>query len=152
MADDGITERLEKQGDISFERIIEKQSIFSVILSWVIPIALMAVLWIFIMRSMQKMQGGGGVMSFGKNTAKIYAETITGISFRDVAGQDEAKESLQEIVGFIKSPEKYVAIGAKLPKGALLVGPSWDRKDPACQSGGKRGRRTLFLDYRFRFC
>lgn len=66
---------------------------------------------------------GSGVMSFGKNTAKIYAENETGITFEDVAGQDEAKESLVEIVDFLHKPERYTEIGAKLPKGALLVGP-----------------------------
>ncbi|GKX67856.1 ATP-dependent zinc metalloprotease FtsH [Inconstantimicrobium mannanitabidum] len=66
---------------------------------------------------------GGGVMSFGKNTAKLYAEAETGVTFKDVAGQEEAKESLKEIVDFLHNPQKYVDIGAKLPKGALLVGP-----------------------------
>ncbi len=69
------------------------------------------------------MGGVGGPMSFGKNTAKIYAQKETGVTFADVAGQEEAKESLREIVDFLHQPEKYTEIGAKLPKGALLVGP-----------------------------
>ena len=90
------------------------------ILSFVIPVALV---WILIGFAMRKMGGGGGVMGVGKSNAKMYVEKSTGVTFRDVAGQDEAKESLQEVVDFLHNPQKYTAIGAKLPKGALLVGP-----------------------------
>ena len=72
---------------------------------------------------MRKMAGGGGVMNVGKNKAKVYSQKETGVTFKDVAGQDEAKESLQEVVDFLENPGKYTTIGAKLPKGALLVGP-----------------------------
>ena len=90
--------------------------------SWVLPFVIVILLGkIFIGRLDKKM--GSGVMSFGKNTAKLYAENETGKSFLDVAGQEEAKESLMEIVDFLHNPEKYAEIGAKLPKGALLVGP-----------------------------
>ncbi len=88
------------------------------ILSFIIPIALMWILLSFLMRKM-----GGGPMGVGKSTAKVYMEKKTGVTFADVAGQDEAKESLQEVVDFLHNPEKYREIGAKLPKGALLVGP-----------------------------
>ena len=71
----------------------------------------------------RKMSGGGGMLGVGKSNAKVYMEQKTGVTFRDVAGQDEAKESLQEVVDFLHNPQKYTAIGAKLPKGALLVGP-----------------------------
>ncbi len=90
------------------------------ILSFIIPLALVWVLLAFLMR---RMGGGGGMMGVGKSTAKVYVEKSTGVTFQDVAGQDEAKESLQEVVDFLHSPKKYLDIGAKLPKGALLVGP-----------------------------
>ena len=90
------------------------------ILSFVIPIALC---WIVLGFVMRRMGGGGGVMGVGKSTAKVYVEKQTGVTFKDVAGQDEAKESLQEVVDFLHNPKKYTDIGAKLPKGALLVGP-----------------------------
>lgn len=90
------------------------------ILSFVIPIAICWILLAFVMR---RMGGGGGVMGVGKSTAKVYVEKQTGVTFKDVAGQDEAKESLQEVVDFLHNPKKYTDIGAKLPKGALLVGP-----------------------------
>lgn len=90
------------------------------ILSFVIPLALVWILLAFLMR---RMGGGGGMMGVGKSTAKVYVEKSTGVTFKDVAGQDEAKESLQEVVDFLHNPKKYRDIGAKLPKGALLVGP-----------------------------
>lgn len=89
------------------------------ILSFVIPLALVWILLSFLMRRM----GGGGMMGVGKTTAKVYVEKSTGVTFLDVAGQNEAKESLQEVVDFLHNPKKYRDIGAKLPKGALLVGP-----------------------------
>ncbi len=88
------------------------------VLSFVIPIVLLWILMSFLMKRM-----GGGAMGVGKSNAKVYVEKSTGVTFKDVAGQDEAKESLQEVVDFLHNPQKYTAIGAKLPKGALLVGP-----------------------------
>ena len=88
------------------------------ILSFIIPIVFLWILFGFLMKRM-----GGGAMGMGKSTAKIYTEKSTGVTFKDVAGQDEAKESLQEVVDFLHNPKKYRDIGAKLPKGALLVGP-----------------------------
>ena len=88
------------------------------VVGWVLPLVLLWVLLGFLMRKM-----GGGAMGVGKSTAKVYVETSTGVTFKDVAGQDEAKETLQEMVDFLHHPEKYKEIGAKLPKGALLVGP-----------------------------
>ncbi len=87
------------------------------VLSFVIPLVLIWILFGFIMKRM------GGQLSVGKSTAKVYVEKTTGVTFKDVAGQDEAKESLQEVVDFLHNPQKYNEIGAKLPKGALLVGP-----------------------------
>lgn len=91
-------------------------------LEWVLPIVIFMIIGRILFGSMEKRMGSG-VMSFGKNNAKIYAESETGKTFKDVAGQDEAKESLIEIVDFLHNPDKYIEIGAKLPKGALLVGP-----------------------------
>ena len=88
------------------------------ILSFVIPLVVLWILFGFLMKRM-----GGGAMGVGKTTAKVYVEKTTGVTFKDVAGQDEAKESLQEVVDFLHNPKKYRDIGAKLPKGALLVGP-----------------------------
>ena len=88
------------------------------VVGWVLPLVLMWVLLGFLMRKM-----GGGAMGVGKTTAKVYVERSTGVTFKDVAGQDEAKETLQEMVDFLHHPQKYKEIGAKLPKGALLVGP-----------------------------
>ena len=98
------------------------------ILSFVIPLVLIWILFGFLMRRM-----GGGAMGVGKSTAKVYVEKTTGVTFKDVAGQDEAKESLQEVVDFLHNPKKYSEIGAKLPKGALLVGPPGTGKT-ACKS------------------
>ena len=88
------------------------------IVSFLLPLVILWVLMGFLMKRM-----GGGAMGVGKNTAKVYVEKKTGVTFKDVAGQDEAKESLQEVVDFLHNPKKYTHIGAKLPKGALLVGP-----------------------------
>ena len=122
--DEGLVTKLYDSG-AEFTPVIEQPGLLSSLISWLLPIAVMLLPLFFIMRIMGKHGGGGAgsAMSFGKNTAKIYGEESTGKTFADVAGQDEAKESLQELVGFLKDPKKYAEIGAKLPKGALLVGP-----------------------------
>ncbi len=119
--DDALADRLLKAG-VTFEQKETSSSdqIIALIVSYVLPIVLMWVLLSFLMR---KMTRSGGVMGVGKSNAKVYVQKETGITFKDVAGQDEAKESLQEVVDFLHNPGKYVKIGAKLPKGALLVGP-----------------------------
>ncbi len=94
----------------------------SFFINWILPVVIFIFLGRLLFGKIDKKMGSG-VMSFGKNTAKIYAESETGVNFNDVAGQEEAKESLVEIVDFLHNPKKYTAIGAKLPKGALLVGP-----------------------------
>ena len=91
------------------------------LLSWLLPIALMVALWSFLLRRMGA--GGQGLLNFGKSRARIYAEQETGVSFADVAGVDEAKEELQEIIDFLRQPQKYAALGGRIPKGVLLVGP-----------------------------
>ena len=110
---------------VKFDREIVEQAspIVSFILTWVLPVAFMYLLFSLLMRSMSKRMGGmGGLGGIGENKAKVYMERQTGVTFADVAGQDEAKESLVEIIDFLHNPEKYTAIGAKIPKGALLVG------------------------------
>ncbi len=104
--------------------IVEEMSPFlSIILTWVLPLAIFYLVISLFMNSMSKrMGGGGGIGGIGQSKAKVYMEKETGVTFADVAGQDEAKESLVEIIDFLHNPQKYAAIGAKLPKGALLVG------------------------------
>ncbi|MDC7290250.1 ATP-dependent zinc metalloprotease FtsH [Blautia schinkii] len=116
-----LTERLEGKG-INFhsEPPDAMGEFLAMILSVLLPTVLLFVMLMFFMRRMNK---GGGVMGVGKSRAKAYIQKETGITFKDVAGQDEAKESLQEVVDFLHNPGKYTTIGAKLPKGALLVGP-----------------------------
>ncbi len=126
MDDPNLIDRLySSSGDIAFTTVTEETNpILEFLFSWVIPIVLMIVLWNIIMRSMNKRMGNmTNAMSFGKNNAKIYVKSQTGKNFSDVAGQDEAKEALEEIVDFLHNPRKYAEIGADLPKGALLVGP-----------------------------
>jgi len=118
---DALTARLEGKGIIfQYEQPDAMVEILSMLLSVLLPTVLMFGMLMFFMRRMNK---GGGVMGVGKSRAKAYIQQETGITFKDVAGQDEAKESLQEVVDFLHNPGKYTAIGAKLPKGALLVGP-----------------------------
>ncbi len=114
-----LAQELYEAGVTVNEPIVEDNSMIMTILYYVI---MFAVLFLF-MRTITKRMGGDGMMgSFGKSKAKVYMEKQTGVTFKDVAGQDEAKESLQEIIDFLHNPQKYTAIGAKLPKGALLVG------------------------------
>ena len=122
--DPELTDRIIESGAVQFSNVENNSVIYEFMVSWVLPSILIYIVVTLLMRSVaKKMGGGGGPMSFGKNTAKIYAQKETGVTFADVAGQEEAKESLNEIVDFLHQPEKYNAIGAKLPKGALLVGP-----------------------------
>lgn len=119
--DDSLASFL-REHHVSFKEKIPDNSGFllSILLTYILPIV---ILWIALSFLFRKMSSGGGPMSVGKSTAKVYVQKETGITFKDVAGQDEAKESLQEVVDFLHNPGKYTKIGAKLPKGALLVGP-----------------------------
>ena len=123
--DDTLRDRLEKAG-VSFSAQIPTQNnpLLSFIISWILPVALFSVLGRVLMNQISKHAGDGmNAMSFGKSNAKIVAQQETGVTFADVAGEEEAKDALKEIVDFLEHPEKYASIGAKLPKGALLVGP-----------------------------
>ena len=123
--DPDLVTRLYEKGGIDFTGSIEEQNpVASFLVSWVLPLVFMIILWNILMKGMSKRMGGlGNAMSFGKSNAKIYVKAQTGKTFADVAGQDEAKEALVEIVDFLHNPGKYADIGANLPKGALLVGP-----------------------------
>lgn len=124
MDDPDLVSRLYEQGDIIFTENHEKSNLLlELLINWVIPLVFMIVLWNVLMKGMSKRLGGSNAMSFGKSNAKIYVKAQTGKTFSDVAGQDEAKEALVEIVDFLHNPDKYAEIGADLPKGALLVGP-----------------------------
>lgn len=123
--DEKLTERLMAHKEINFqEAIVEPMNpLLSFFLTWILPILIFVFLGNMMAKQMQKRMGGGNAMTFGKSNAKIYAESETGKTFADVAGQEEAKDTLKEIVDFLHNPQKYADIGASLPKGALLVGP-----------------------------
>ena len=120
VSNDELKARLDAQGVEYNTEIVEQASpIVTFVVTWLLPVIIMYALFSLLMRSMTKRMGGG----IGESKAKVYMEKSTGVTFADVAGQDEAKESLVEIIDFLHNPQKYAAIGAKLPKGALLVGP-----------------------------
>jgi cell division protease FtsH len=117
-----LADRLAKDG-LEFSGALENTWLGRA-LAWVLPIAFILVIWMFLQRRLGQAGGlGGGLMSVGKSKAKIYAEEDVKVSFEDVAGVDEAKEELKEIIGFLREPERYGRLGARLPKGILLVGP-----------------------------
>lgn len=121
--DSDLKKELDEAG-VDYAVPVENNSpIMNFISTWVLPFIFIYALVSIFTKSMAKRMGTGGPMAFGKNNAKIYAQKETGVTFADVAGQDEAKESMNEIVDFLHNPEKYARVGAKLPKGALLVGP-----------------------------
>lgn len=119
--DETLTKRLLKYG-VEVKGVVKDNSgvLMSILLTYVLPLVFV---WILLSFLLKKVSGGGGPMGVGKSTAKVYVQKETGITFKDVAGEDEAKESLQEVVDFLHNPGRYSKIGAKLPKGALLVGP-----------------------------
>ena len=126
MDDDGLVERLHASGAEFSQEIIEQTSPFlSFLLTWVLPIVIFVGLGQYMYKKMMSNAGGAGSMMFGmgKSNAKIYVQSTQGIRFADVAGEDEAKENLQEVVNYLHDPSKYQEIGASMPKGILLVGP-----------------------------
>ena len=116
-----LTERLERSR-AEFDGTVQN-TVLSTVLSWVVPILLIFALWSFLLRGVIEKQGMGGMMNVGKSRAKVYVERDTGVTFDDVAGVDEAKSELKEIVDFLREPEKYGRLGARIPKGILLTGP-----------------------------
>lgn len=121
--DPDLTDRLYSKG-VTFDKVIPRKesAIMNIFVNWILPFVIMIGLGQILSRSMAKRMGGNA-MTFGKSNAKIYAESETGVTFADVAGEEEAKDALKEIVDFLHDPKKYADIGATLPKGALLVGP-----------------------------
>ena len=126
MDDDGLVERLHASGAEFASEIVEQMSPFLSILCWVLPLIIFVAIGQFMAKKLTDKAGGGaGSMMFGmgKSNAKIYVQSTQGIRFADVAGEDEAKENLQEVVNYLHDPSKYEEIGASMPKGILLVGP-----------------------------
>jgi len=119
--DPGLAEKLESKGVVVTG--IPSGGLFQTILSWIIPALMFYLIWIFLGRRLADRQGFGGLMSIGKSRAKVYVEKDTKVTFADVAGVDEAKFELQEVVSFLRDPKSYGRLGAHVPKGILLVGP-----------------------------
>ena len=131
--------------------IVEQASpIVTFVVTWLLPVIIMYALFSLLMRGMTKRMGGG-IGGIGESKAKVYMEKSTGVTFADVAGQDEAKESLVEIIDFLHNPQKYAAIGAKLPKGALLVGPPGTGKTLLAKAVAGEAKRAVLLHLRLRF-
>ncbi len=118
---DDLTTRLERS-TAEFDGTVQN-TFLTMLLSWVVPIALILFVWLYVFRRFAERQGLGGMMNVGKSKAKVYVERDTGVTFDDVAGVDEAKAELKEIVDFLKQPEKFGRLGARIPKGILLTGP-----------------------------
>ncbi|HUI58980.1 MAG TPA: ATP-dependent metallopeptidase FtsH/Yme1/Tma family protein, partial [Steroidobacteraceae bacterium] len=111
------------QYNVKYTRVVEN-TLLRDILSWVLPAVVFFAIWMFLIRRFASKQGlGGGFLSIGKSKAKVYVETDTKVTFEDVAGVDEAKEELREVVSFLKNPRTYGRLGARVPKGILLIGP-----------------------------
>ena len=127
---DDLVKRLQNADVENFTGEIQTKAspLLSFLMSWVAPILMFVVIGNIMGRMLSKRMGGSNAMTFGKSNAKIYAENETGITFADVAGEEEAKDALKEIVDFLHNPQKYADIGANLPKGALLVGPEPARR------------------------
>lgn len=116
-----LADRLSGYG-VRYSRVVENTWLRDV-LSWVLPALVFFGVWFFLFRRFAEKQGVGGFMSVGKSRAKVYVEKKTGVTFGDVAGVDEAKAELEEVVNFLKAPQEYGRLGARIPKGVLLVGP-----------------------------
>ena len=140
--DEELLPKLNKAGVEYKGQLSDKQSsVLTFILEWILPFALIYFIMGLLFR---KVSNGSGMMGVGKSNAKVYVEKETGVTFADVAGQDEAKESLTEIVDFLHNPGKYASIGAKLPKGALLVGPPGTGKTLLAKAVAGEGKVPFF--------
>ncbi len=147
MDDSTLVDRLlASSNQIKFEKIVPKENskLLDAIMSWVLPLMIFMGIGQILSRQLQKKMGSGGALQFGKSNAKIYVEAQTGKTFADVAGQDEAKEALTEIVDFLNNPKKYEEIGASMPKGALLVGPPGTGKTLLAQAVAGEAKVPFF--------
>ena len=128
---------------VEFSGRIESTFLRDFVLGWLLPIGAMVAIWLFLMRRM----GGGPAqaLTFGRSRAKIYDRKELKVTFQDVAGVDEAREELAEVVDFLRDPKKYQRLGGRIPKGVLLVGPPGTRQDAARPGGGRRGGRPVLL-------
>ena len=121
-------------------------------MSWVLPIFFFYLIWTYGIRRMAERQGFGGLMAIGKSRAKVYVETDTKVTFKDVAGVDEAKFELQEVVSFLRDPKSFGRLGARVPKGILAGRPAGHGQDTVGARRCRRGGRPLLLDLRRRVC
>ena len=134
-----LVERLHEAG-VTFSKVVPKEAspLLSFFLFWILPFLVFLMIGNYFAKKLQNRIGGGpGAMTFGKSRAKIYVEAQTGITFDDVAGQDEAKEALSEIVDFLHNPKKYTEIGAKIPKGTLLLWATGNRENSTRKSSSR---------------
>lgn len=155
MDDPGLTERLHHSDAKFAQEIVEETSPWiSFLLSWIIPILLFYFMGRWLSRQLMKKAGGGNSMMFnlGKSNAKVYVKSSDGIRFSDVAGEDEAKDSLKEIVEYLHNPQKYSEIGASMPKGILLVGPPGTGKTMLAKAVAGEANVPFFFHVRFGIC
>ena len=145
--DPGLVKELDEH-KINYSGHYESK-LLSTILSWVVPIGIFFLIWRY---AMKKMGPGMGVMSFSKSKAKIFAENETKVTFADVAGIDEAKEELQEVVEFLSNPEKFQKLGGRIPKGVLLVGPPGTGKTLLAKAVAGEAKVTFLQHQRVRVC
>ena len=152
MEDPTLTERLHDSG-AKFERVVEEpmSPVLSFFLTIILPILIFVGLGQYMSKKLMEQAGGKNSMAFGmgKSNAKVYVQSTQGIHFDDVAGEDEAKESLAEIVDYLHNPKKYTDAGASMPKGTSARRSSRNRKDHACKSGSRRGKCSFLLHFRF---
>ena len=140
-----VYELLEEHNVTYGAKTTQTTSVFvQILVNWILPFAMIYIVMWLLFRMIMRNNPGGGLMGVGKSNAKMYVEKETGVTFKDVAGQDEAKESVKELVDFLHNPEKYVKIGAKLPKGALLVGPPGTGKTPLAKAVAGEAKVPFF--------
>ena len=148
--DTQLLPQLNQAGVVITAKPPEQPSWWMSLLSSLLPILILVGVWFWIMNQTQG--GGGRVMNFGKSRAKMTEEGQVHVTFADVAGEDEAKTELAEVVDFLRNPSKYVAIGAKIPKGILLVGPPGTGKTLLAKAVAGEAKVSVFLHFRFGFC
>ncbi|MGF1643074.1 MAG: ATP-dependent metallopeptidase FtsH/Yme1/Tma family protein, partial [Thiotrichales bacterium] len=141
--DPALAQDLQQYG-VRYSGVLQSNFLASV-LAWLVPLLVFFAIWIFLMKRFTEKQGlGGGFLSIGKSKAKVYIEKETGVTFADVAGVDEAKAELEEIVAFLKNPQGYGRLGARIPKGVLLVGPPGTGKTLLARAVAGEARVAFF--------